>query len=328
MRDGLQELRWQTANRELAPREGRETSGRRAPGRRSAARRRSGRWAWLAAGLLLGTAVWAPGSKAVTASPEATRRWLGPEGEALPFRTDDEVLRFLAAANVLSTEEVGEGITEPLLVVLEKDGLRMRAIFRYGDFRHERVRVGGRFYRSFRDRYAHEKAAYELARLLSFDAVPPVVLRRISVTDGSLQAWIEDSATEKQKRRRGVELKAGLRWHRQRQLMQIFDALISNFDRNQGNMLYDADWNLWCIDHTRSFLPEAAIPELERITHCERRLWEKLNSVSDGEIRATLEPYLDRDQIPGVMRRRDKLVRHLQGLIDSRGEEVVLFSLR
>ena len=36
-------------------------------------------------------------------------------------------------------------------------------------------------------------------------------------------------------------------------MMYLFDELISNIDRNQGNIVYTKDWRLWLIDHTRAF---------------------------------------------------------------------------
>ena len=38
-------------------------------------------------------------------------------------------------------------------------------------------------------------------------------------------------------------------WSRQYVIMQVFDQLIANTDRNQTNILYDRDWKLWMIDH-------------------------------------------------------------------------------
>ena len=35
--------------------------------------------------------------------------------------------------------------------------------------------------------------------------------------------------------------------------MRIWDELIQNRDRNQGNILWTHDWTLWLIDHTRAF---------------------------------------------------------------------------
>jgi hypothetical protein len=35
--------------------------------------------------------------------------------------------------------------------------------------------------------------------------------------------------------------------------MALFDQLIFNDDRNQGNMLIGKDWKVWLIDHTQDF---------------------------------------------------------------------------
>ena len=40
---------------------------------------------------------------------------------------------------------------------------------------------------------------------------------------------------------------------KQVQVMRVFDELIQNRDRNQGNILWTKDWTLWMIDHTRAF---------------------------------------------------------------------------
>ena len=40
---------------------------------------------------------------------------------------------------------------------------------------------------------------------------------------------------------------------KQIQIMRVFDELIQNRDRNQGNILWTNDWTMWLIDHTRAF---------------------------------------------------------------------------
>ena len=39
----------------------------------------------------------------------------------------------------------------------------------------------------------------------------------------------------------------------QLQVVRVFDELIQNRDRNQGNILWTSDWKMWLIDHTRAF---------------------------------------------------------------------------
>ena len=56
--------------------------------------------------------------------------WLRPDGDPLPFKTDEEILEFLSTAEVVSMKRIGEGINQTKKVLLEKDGLRMNAAFR------------------------------------------------------------------------------------------------------------------------------------------------------------------------------------------------------
>ena len=37
-------------------------------------------------------------------------------------------------------------------------------------------------------------------------------------------------------------------WH-----VRLFDQLITNVDRNLGNLLIDKNWTVWMIDHSSAF---------------------------------------------------------------------------
>ena len=121
---------------------------------------------------------------------------MGPDGDPLPFENDDEVMEFLETASVIGRTDIGTGIHRFKKLTLEKSGVRAHAIFRDVDITERDARVGGRYYRVFRDSYRFECAAYELGRLIGILNIPPVVLRRIRRTDGGLQLWIEDVRDE------------------------------------------------------------------------------------------------------------------------------------
>jgi hypothetical protein len=55
---------------------------------------------------------------------------LNPEGKPLPFKSPEEVLDFLKTAREIERKSVGEGITGVERLLLEKNGLRMHAVFR------------------------------------------------------------------------------------------------------------------------------------------------------------------------------------------------------
>ena len=259
--------------------------------------------------------------------------WLGPDGEQLSFRSNEEIEEFLRTAEIVSRKRVGEGINNPLKVLLEKDGIQMYAVFR--DVRIERSQMplsSGKVSFFFRDDARFECAAYELSKLLGLDTVPPAVERKIQGKKGTLQAWVENVTTEKALRKTtDVPPSGGInrwRWIMQRQNIYIFDNLIYNEDRNLGNILIEPDWKLWMIDHTRAFRRWKELMNPEQVQFAERSLWEKLQTLDETEVRAKLKNFMNPAEMNGLIERTSLLVDHIQKLIDDRGERDVLFTLR
>ena len=117
-------------------------------------------------------------------------------------------------------------------------------------------------------------------------------------------------------------------WNRQFKKEKIlFDNLINNLDRNQGNILIDPGWRLWLIDHTRSFIRDRALPAPELVLRIERRFWERLRSINDEELEAAVKPYLDGPERAALLERRRLLVKLIQGKIDEIGEAWVVFDV-
>jgi hypothetical protein len=112
----------------------------------------------------------------------------------------------------------------------------------------------------------------------------------------------------------------------QYQIMQLFDQLIWNDDRNLGNVLIDSDWKLWLIDHTRSFRTYKQLQGEESIKFCEKNVWVRLKNLDRNVVEEELAPYLNSGQIKSLMKRQELLVEYIQGIIDERGEKKVLFS--
>ena len=251
-------------------------------------------------------------------------RWLGADGEVLPFETEEELLKFLAEAAVVTQKELTGGVNRPLKVRLEKDGIAANAIFRIVNIRHKRAKLDGKLVVDFHDSYIYECAAYQVSRLLGFDNIPPCVKRTLEFTEGTMQLWVEGATTEKNRKDSGSKPPDQMAWLRQKQKMLLLDAVIYNFDRNQGNMLIDADWKLWFIDHTRSFKKSPLIEKMEKIIWCDRSTWARLQSL-DKRTLSVLKPYLTPMQINMTLKRRDKVVDYLKGRIERMGEGAVLY---
>lgn len=255
------------------------------------------------------------------AASSQDRQWRGVSGAPLPFETATELLDFLRTAEVLEEKDIGAGVNRSKKLLLEKDGVRAHGIYREVDLRKRDVRVGERMYPRFADSYLFECAAFELARLLGIDAVPPVVRRRIRDRDGSLQIWIEDVLDETGESFEPPDPHA---WVGQLWEMYFFDNLIYNADRNEGNILVDTDYRLWLIDHTRAF---QAMPELldDRVVRARRSTYERLVKLSEERLREALGVYLEPAELAALLERRERLVARIEDLVAELGEDVVLY---
>ena len=252
--------------------------------------------------------------------------WKDPDGAPLPFQSNEEILEFLRTAEIESVTDIELGVTNPRRVVLAKDGVRMRAALRDYDETFTRRRFDGVFYFSLRDAYVFDVPAYELALLLDLNNVPPVTFRRIGRDQVSLQVWLEGGMMETDRLTRGIDPPSGRHFRQQTQNMRVFDSLIGNVDRNSGNILIDGDWNFWLIDHSRAFLGNDDTRYLERVQACSRQLFARLKALTAEEMLRVMSPPLSQSDVNWVLRRRDKVVAHIDALIAEKGSEgAVLF---
>ena len=272
---------------------------------------------WAPTSLLLILTAAATAQEAI-ATDSSESRWMGPDGRPLPFETAEEVLDFLRTAKIVSQKELTGGINRPLKVRLRQDGVEANAIFRIVDIRHKRAKLDGKIVPDFHDSYAYECAAWDVSQLLGIDNVPPCTRRRYELVDGTMQLWVEGTMTEEKRRATDTDPPEQLQWMRQKQTMRLFDALIYNFDRNQGNMLIDEAWKLWFIDHTRSFRKSAAIENLDKIVWCEREIFERLKKLDKKTLSRRLRNLVTGVQMGFMLKRRDKLVDHLSSLVDEK----------
>jgi len=277
--------------------------------------------------LLLACSVTAFAQPAVAAPREAvpseslTGAWMGPDGEPLPFQNHGEVLEFLRTAQVVNRKPAPEGINKPAVLTLEANGVRARAVLREVASEKKRIRIGERFYFHFFDSYANECAAYELARQLGLGFVPPVVPRGIG-RPGSVQLWIEGGRDASDK---SFRPRSPMGWMKQVWDKDLFDNLILNVDRNPGNMLVGPDDELWLIDHTRAFQPNAELLAPEALQKINRKVWDRLEAMSDDELKDVVREFLSTDQLAGLLKRRELLQEKVGELVAKSGEDAVFY---
>jgi hypothetical protein len=263
-------------------------------------------------------------------SPPATRQpivWLGADKKPLPIRSEDELLDLLRTGREVDSELLSQGITRAKRLRLARNGLEVRVVFHHIDRNEQMAKrlPNGNIVMYLRDSYLSQIAAYEIGRLLGMTNIPPTARRRSGGQRGSVQLWIERAMTEDSRQKKGLQPPDQTLWNQLYADMRVFDNLINNIDRNQGNMLVDSEWNLWLIDHTRSFGRDKTLPYPEAVTRCSRQLWQALRLLDESEVRLRLSTLMSEAEIQALLARRQKLVALIEKRIADNGEEAVLF---
>jgi len=222
-----------------------------------------------------------------------------------------ELEDFLANAAVVESEEVGTGVTKPRRLTLERDGMRLRAIFKSEAAGSPRGRaLEARRLINTSDQWAYDVAAYRVDRLLGLGMVPVTVKRTIDGREGALQYWVEGGVNELVRREKGIEPEPACPLDPQYKLMDLFDRLIYNTDRTLENIFYGPDWNLVLIDHTRAFRTRDGVPPGVPDVGLAQApaLAARLRGLDRGKLNSELGDLLDRVQISALLQRRDEML--------------------
>ena len=107
--------------------------------------------------------------------------------------------------------------------------------------------------------------------------------------------------------------------------MYVFDNLINNVDRNQSNIVIDKDWNLWLIDHTRSFAMDSTLPAPDKVSRCSRSLWDAIIQLDEGLVRESLAPLLRGAEVDAFFERRKEIIEILENRVAEVGESKVFY---
>jgi len=255
------------------------------------------------------------------------------DGHPLLYQSDEEIEELLRTAPVISVSKIPVGVTRPKKVLLATDSHRFNAAFKFIDEKRKNVRdpttTGkGKLYLEWRDSYIYDVAAYHVDRLLGLERVPPVVIRDIKGTVGSLQIWLEGCITENERQEHSIDPPELARFNQQISTLRLFENLVADRDVNFGNTLIDGNWRLWFIDCSRCFGTDSNLLYPDSVTHCDRQVWDALGKLDRASVEERLSPYLSRLEIDALFKRRDKLVELVQGRINEWGEDLVLFDQR
>ena len=238
---------------------------------------------------------------------------LGQQSPALTWQQKEE---FLRDAKVTKINGAKKGITQTDRVTMTDGTLTHDAsVQKIDQFLQTFVVAGAAPETNFKDTYKFNIAAWKLGKMLGLeDMIPPSVERKSS----AYTWWVDDVMMDEEERlKKKLESPDTETWRRDAATMYVFDQLIANTDRNQGNMLIDKNWRLWLIDHSRAFRPAKGLRNAAVVSRVDRTMLEKMKALNFETLKSELGRYLGKMEIEGLLARRDLIVSRLEGRGDA-----------
>jgi hypothetical protein len=219
-----------------------------------------------------------------------------------------------------------EAVTEPWRLKLERDG-----VVKIGWWKNVEGRPKG-----YLDNWKWEIAAYRLDKLLELNMIPPYVEKRFQGNRGVVSLEPEYMMLFREKKKKDIKCppRYVFSYNRAHSLMQAWDNLLANTDRNEGDILLTEDWRLILIDHSRSFRTSKKFTKKliktgkggkEPIKALPRTFVENLKRLDFEKIKNAVGDYLTNKEIDAVLIRRDLLLQEIDRLIEKFGEDKFLY---
>jgi len=235
---------------------------------------------------------------------------------------------FLKTAEVVETRDIGDGVTLPLRVFLEKDGLETSGVWKNIKGMHQGYLEG----------WQYEIAAYEMDKLVGLNMIPPTVERKVKGLTGSLQLWIEHDYNLQDLVKKKIKIPSlkVVQIQKLNYLVRAFDSLIANEDRHQRNVIFTGDWRMILIDHSRTF--RFKMKFANRLVYGKRGLLgrklfkrlpqtfvEKVEELDKKKVQEAVGAYLTNMEMQGIMIRKKLLLKEIEEMIKEQGRDKVLY---
>jgi hypothetical protein len=246
-----------------------------------------------------------------------------------PSLSLEEMEAFLSKGRIQNQRDAGAGVTGSRRATISDGRITHDVHIQTVDVAQSVFQSGRNTELNFKDSYRYNIAGYRVAQLIGLTTVPMSVERSV---DGKLAAvtwWVDDVKMDekgrlKDKTALGAEI---VKTTKQIQIMRVFDELIQNRDRNQGNILWTSDWTLWLIDHTRAFRLGHDLLKPEQLSRIERGLLERLRAVTPESLARAVGDSLTKGEQEALLIRCDRIVKHYDDRVARVGAVAVLFSM-
>jgi len=260
--------------------------------------------------------------------PAAYAQFTAEEIAQRPYWED-----FLKTADIVRSEDIGEGVTKPQRLYLKKGDVEAKAAWKNPS--------GGQGYAL--EGWQYEIAAYRLDKLMDLNMIPVAVEREFKGKRGALSLWatVEYSLLKVEEQKIKWPAGANEQINNMKYLTRAWDCLIANEDRTQQNILYTKDWRTIIFDHSRAFrsakeftdklmfgkngLKKFADGRLILFRRLPRSFVDKVKTLSYGNIKEAVGSYLTDEEINAILKRKPLLVAEVDEMIKESGEDKVLY---
>jgi hypothetical protein len=240
----------------------------------------------------------------------------------------EEMEAFLLKGKVTKTRDAGGGVTASTRATMTDGRITHDVHIQNVDISQSVFEAGKSTELNFKDSYRYNIAGYRVAQLIGLTTVPMSVERLINGKESAVTWWVDDVKMDEKERTKQKTLGPDpVRTTKQIQIMRVFDELIQNRDRNQGNILWTSDFTMWLIDHTRAFRLAKTLLKPEQLTRCDRGLLEKLRAMTPESLSAAVGNSLTKAEQEALLARRDAIVKLYEERIAKLSEAAVLFTL-
>ena len=244
---------------------------------------------------------------------------------AAPKMSCTEMEDFLREAKVGAQRNIPKGVTLPTKATMERGDLKHDTLIQTIDEAKQSFQTARGTELNFRDSYKFNIAAYELAKMLELNMIPPYVERKVGGKSASLSWWVNDAMMEVDRYKAKMQPPDPDAWNKQMYAVRVFHELVYDTDPNLTNILITKDWQIWIIDLSRAFRAMKNIENPKNLVQCDRKLLAKLRTLKKEDLQQKLGKLLTKSEIEGLAARAAKIVEHFDKKVAAEGESTVLY---